>query len=440
MDIELLQRIIIDYQNKKNVILTSRDLRVDFVPNMAIGIVGSRRCGKTYRTHQLAGEMKAVKSPQDICRVQFNDHRLSNISAENLHVIDEAYYAIYPDKRGTEDVLFIFDEIHRINGWEDYILYLLEERTHKVVITGSTATLIRGQFASQLRGKILPIELYPFSYKEFLRHYQIKEDTVSSRGQSYLQNALKKYLKQGGFPGVLDIDEDRHIELLRTYWDTMLLRNIMEVHAKEHINISVLRYFADALVTRIGCPMTTTKLAKDMKTNGFNFSMETLYRYLSYLSDAYMINTVEIFSESERVRARNYKKVYCIDWALARAVSYGAGVDDTRALENLVYIELKRRGYDVSYYKTREGYEIDFVVTDNKKNMELIQVAFSLKDESVREREFRALAATAQYLKPKIVRVITFNEESLESKDETVIQVVPAWKWLIENKQKKENT
>lgn len=432
MDIELFQKIIIDYQEREGVALTRRDLRLDFIPNMAMGVVGSRRCGKTYRTHQLAREMGGVKSSENICRIQFNDHRIVNISGENLHVIDEAYYALYPDKREKEDVLFIFDEIHRIQGWEDYILYLLEVKTHKVIITGSTATLIRGQFASQLRGKIFPVELYPFSYKEFLRHYAIKEDAVSSKGQSYLQNALKRYLKQGGFPGLLDIPENRHVELLRTYWDTMLLRDIMESHEKEHINISVLRYFADALVTRIGCPMTTTQLAKNMKNNGFSFSMETLYRYLSYLSDAYMINTVEIFSESEKVRARNYKKIYCVDWALARAVSYGAGVDDTRALENLVYIELKRRGFDVSYYKTKEGYEVDFVVTRNKKEIDLLQVAFSLKDEVVKDREFRALATSAQYLKANNACVITFNEEKVEFVQGIEIRIVPVWKWLVD--------
>ncbi|MCK5344293.1 MAG: ATP-binding protein, partial [Candidatus Heimdallarchaeota archaeon] len=387
--------------------------------------------GKTYRTHQLVNEMNIARNKENVCRIQFNDHRVANIAAEKLHVIDDAYYAIYPDKRDREDVLFIFDEIHRIKGWEDYILYLLESKTHKVVITGSTATLIRGQFASQLRGKIFPVRLYPFSFKEFLRHYHVEVDYVSSKGQSYLQNTFKKYLNQGGFPGLLDIHEDRHIELLRTYWDTMLLRDIIEANEKSNINISVLRYFSDALVTRIGCPMTVTRIAENMKSYGFPFSMETLYRYLSHLSDAYMIDSVEFYSESEKVRARNYKKIYCVDWALARAVSYGVGIDDTRVLENIVYVELKRRGFDVSYYKTREGFEIDFVAVNKKKELELIQVAFGLEDKSAREREFRPLETAAKYLKAKKVSVITFNEEKSECLNGTAVQVVPVWKWLL---------
>jgi len=431
MTIELFQRIIIDYQSREKPKLTPRDLTLPFVPNMALGIVGTRRGGKTYRTHQLATELGNNIYPENICRVQFNDHRIVNIPSDQLHMIDEAYYALYPNKRYKEKVLFLFDEIHRVEGWEDYILYLLETETHQVVITGSTATLTRGQFASQLRGKILPVELFPFSFKEFTRHYHIKHDDISSKGRSYLQNALLKFLKQGGFPGLLDLQEDRHTELLRTYWDTMLLRDIIEAHQTENMNIAVLRYFSDALIARVGCPMTTSRLAENMKNAGLSFSKDTLYRYLSYLSDAYMIYNVEYYSESERIRARNYKKIYCIDWALAFSVSHGAGIDVTRALENMVYIELIRRGFQVYYYKTREGHEVDFVASDNQKRLELIQVAYSLEDESVRKREYRALKATASHLKTKSIKIITLNEEKEEIINGIVIDIIPAWKWLL---------
>ena len=434
MDIGLFQRVITDYQRSRKPPFTKRDLQLEFIPNMALGIVGSRRAGKTYRTHQLAAEMGAHADPTDICRIQFNDHRYINIRADELHIIDDAYYSLYPEKRNKSQILFIFDEIHRIDGWEDYILYLLESAHHRVVITGSTATLTRGEFASQLRGKIFPVELYPFSFKEFLRHYQIKEDVVSSEGRSFLQHGLQRYLQQGGFPGLLDIPEQIHPDLLRTYWDTMLLRDIIEAHHRENINITVLRYFADALIARIACPMTTARLAQNMKSAGFSFSQETLYRYLSYLSDAYMIDSVEIYAESERIRARNYKKIYCIDWGLAHAVSYGAGTDPTRALENMIYLELKRRGFTVNYYKTREGFEIDFVIKNQENQLELIQVSYSLDNDEIVNREARALISAGTYLGAGALTIITFNEE-FELKDESSvpIKVVPAWKWLLGN-------
>ena len=183
MNAEIFQRIILDYQQKEKDEFTKRELDIEFIPNMAIGIVGTRRCGKTFRTHQIAQEMKI----ENVCRIQFNDHRIINIISEKLNLIDDAYYGLFPDKRNKETVLFIFDEIHRIDGWENYILYLIESKFHKVVITGSTAALQRGEYSSALRGKFFPYELTPFSFREFLRHYKIEEDSVSSGGRDFLR-------------------------------------------------------------------------------------------------------------------------------------------------------------------------------------------------------------------------------------------------------------
>jgi len=431
--LEVLKRIIVDYQKKALPVLTQRDLKIEFIPNMATGISGIRRGGKTYRTHQLAIELERLGKKENICRVQFNDHRIINIPAKDLHVIDDAYYSIYPEKRENEDVFFIFDEIHRIKGWENYILYLLETSTHKIIITGSTASALKGEFASSLRGKLFPLELFPFSFNEYLRHHQAEIDTVSTKGRSFLQNSFQGYLKTGGFPGVYDIPEELREDLLRTYWDTMLLRDIIEAHNDENIDAALLRHFCDALISRVGCPMTTNKVSLNLKDSGFAFNQDKIYRYLKYVSDAYMLQTVEFFSESEKVRARNYKKVYCIDWALARAVSYGAGSDDTRLFENMIYIELKRRGRIVSYYSTREGFEVDFVSMDNRKEIELIQVSYSLDKTSVENREIRALLTAGKHLNAQKLTIITLNDEKTVKQDGMEIIIIPAWKWLLES-------
>jgi predicted AAA+ superfamily ATPase len=430
---DLIKNIILSYQNSDDINLTQRDLKLHFIPNMALGIVGSRRCGKTFRTHQLAVELRPEISKENICRIQFNDHRVKRIPVEKLHAIDDAYYLLYPAKRDSEKVLFIFDEIHRIEGWEDYILYLLENRKHMVVITGSTATLLKGQFASQLRGKIFPVEEFTFSFREFLRHYKVEIDCRTQKGQSFLLNTFDRYMKQGGFPGLLDIPEKLHVELLRTYWDTMLLRDIIEAHCDKDINIVILRYFTDSLVSRISCPMSISKLVTHMKDQGFKFAKGSLYDYLSFLSDAYMVETVDFYSKSERVRARNYRKVYCIDWALARAVCHGEGIDSSRVLENIVFIELRRRGFSINYYRTKQGYEIDFVVTKPGGEIELIQVAYSIEDAGVADREIRAIAESVLFLKAERATIITYNEKNNISNDSISINVVPVWSWLLES-------
>lgn len=428
--IETIKRIIIDYQKKDVPKLTKRDIKIEFIPNMAIGISGVRRGGKTYRTHQLAQELENAGKKENICRIQFNDHRIVNIPAKDLHIIDDAYYSIYPEKRENEEIYFIFDEIHRIKGWEDYILYLLETSTHKVIITGSTASTLRGEFASSLRGKLYPYELFPFSFREYLTHHDIEIDAVSTKGRSYLLNGLNGYLKTGAFPGIYDINEDLRESLLRTYWDTMLLRDVIEANNNENFDASLLRYFCDTLISRIGSPMTVNKITQNLKNAGFAFNQDKIYRYLKYISDAYMFHVVEFFSESEKIRARNYKKVYCIDWALAKAVSYGAGTDITRCFENMVFLELKRRGKNVSYYTTREGFEIDFVASDSRNNIDLIQVAYSIEKQSVESREIRALAIAGKHLNAKSLTVVTLNDEKKLNIDGLEIKIVPAWLWL----------
>ncbi len=431
MDKESIQKIILDYQTKYVEDITPRYLKIDFIPYMAAGITGVRRCGKTFRTHQLAEELASKGLRENICRIQFNDHRLISIPSTELHLIDSAYYALFPEKRNSEEVYFIFDEIHRIKGWEDYILYLIESKFHKVIITGSTATLQRGEYASALRGKLFPYELSPFSFGEFLRHYKIKENMKTTKECDLLLNNIKKYIEQGGFPGLFDIPENRHSEMLRTYWDTMILRDIIESHPEDNINVQLLRFFADSLVARIACPMTVNKLSENIQNAGLSFGKDTLYKFLAYLSDAYMIFPVEIYSASEKVRSKNYKKIYCADWALARAVSYAESIDDTRAFENLIYLELKRRGYAINYYKTREEHEVDFVISKKGRIEGLLQACYSLDKSEVKNREFRALVKSAQFLKTDNLSVITVDNEGVEVIDGLKINIYSAWKWLL---------
>lgn len=433
--LDTLQRIIADFHIRPLPALTPRDLKMRFVRDMSLTVVGARRSGKTFRTYQFINEhLQAGHGIRNVCRIQFNDHRLSGLSRDDLSMIDEAYYALYPEKRGVEEVLFVFDEIHRVEGWEDYILHLLDTTTHRVLITGSTSRLLRGAIASALRGKNLPVVLYPFSFREFLRHYRTEHDTVTSQGQSHLRKQVAHYLQQGGFPGLLDADESLHVEILQTYWDAMVLRDIIEAHPEASIPLPVFAHFAQALVARTSCPFTVRAIAGSLRDAGFSFSTETIYNYLRFLEEAFMVFTVPIYSRSEKVRQRNYHKVYMIDWALAQAVAPAEGVDISRQFENMVYLELRRRGWDVSYFRTRQGWEIDFVAvrkTGRTILRQLCQVAYSLKDKSVRERELRGLPETARYLGLKRATIVTFNDEEDFALDGIHITVIPAWKWLL---------
>jgi predicted AAA+ superfamily ATPase len=435
MSIAIFQKIISDFHSRTLPLLTNRESVVRFVRDMSLTIVGARRTGKTYRSYQFISEFLSQGGHiKNICRVQFNDHRLSGIKLQDLSSIEDAYYLLYPEKQGKETVYFIFDEIHRVEGWEDFILHLLDEPTHRVMITGSTSRLLSGDIASALRGKNLAIIQYPFSFSEFIAHYKITPDAISSRGQNQLRKAFQRYSQQGGFPGLLDAELDSHIDILQTYWDTMVLRDIIEAHPDSNISIAVFSYFAQALVVRNACPFTVRSLAESMRTAGLSFSTETIYDYLRFLEEAFMIFSVPIYSASEKVRQRNYSKVYVIDWALAQAIAPAEGIDATRQLENMVYIELRRRGYDVSYFRTRQGYEIDFIAInkkDKRRKPLIFQVSWSIKKEEVRERELRGIPETAAFLKTDHATVLTFDEEESIMSNGIRMDVLPVWKWMI---------
>ena len=435
MNLEPLQRLIADFHSRSLPHLTLRDRPLRFVRDMSLSIVGARRSGKTYRTYQFINEhLEAGGSIENICRLQFNDHRLSDLTKADLSAVDAAYYALHPEKRGREEVIFVFDEIHRIEGWEDYVLHLLDEPTHKVLITGSTSRLLRGEIASSLRGKNLAVTLFPFSFREFLRHYAVEPDTVSSSGQAHLRKMLLRYLRQGGFPGLLDADEQDHTEILQTYWDTMVLRDIIEAHPEAKLSIAVFSSFAQGLVARTACPFSVRAMAAGMRAAGLSFTTETIYDYLHFLEDTFMVFTVPVFSPSEKVRQRNYHKVYAIDWAMAQAIAPADGVGATRQLETMVYLELRRRGWDVSYFRTRQGWEIDFVAVQKRQPgsaMLICQVAYSIQDKEVRERELRGLPETARYLDVHHVTVVTFDEADSLTIDGIQVDIVPAWKWLL---------
>lgn len=431
-----ITQLILDFQKRKLPDLLNREMKISELPNAAIVITGARRSGKTYRTYQYISDLIAGGLQiENICRIQFNDNRLLNLTVGELNSITDSYYALYPEKYNVENVYFVFDEIHRIAGWEDYILALLDNPLHKVLITGSTSKLQSGEIASALRGKCIPHQLFPFSFKEYLAYRKIDFIKYDSKTIALLRKHIRLYLELGGFPGLYGLDEFKHLEMLQNYWDTMLLKDIIEAHPATRINVLSLTKFAAGLISRNACPMTITNIIKELKDYGVGVSEETIYKYLHYLEEAFMVYTVCFHSKSQKIIDRNYKKIYSVDWALADAVCSGEGMTDSRRLENLVFLQLKRKFRKISYFKTREGYEVDFV-TSNKESSrpELYQVSVSIKNKDVREREIRALTQSGVFLKANKCFIITLDDpQEIIKTDELDIVSIPVWKWLTEN-------
>ena len=273
---------------------------------------------------------------------------------------------------------------------------------------------------------------YPHSFKEFLHHYGVAPNVASNSGKSKVIHYFERYLSQGGFPGLLNLPQELHLELLQNYWDTMILKDIIEAHPNENINITTFHQFCESVLARIGRLISINKIVLELKQIQLRFSVENIYRYMEYLREAFLVYTVEIFSESAAVRTQNPKKVYTVDWALGYAVSPGTNRHITRAFENMIFLELKRRGYHISYYKTRQGFEVDFVAlmpTDTHPS--LIQVCYDIDDFEVRERELRGIHKSAKHLQSRENLIITKNHEEIIHINDIEVHIRPAWKWLL---------
>jgi uncharacterized protein len=433
----LIKEKILDFQRAELYPLTPREYEIVFIDGMSFSITGPRRSGKTFRTYQFVADYTAQgKSIENICRIQFNDHKLIKLKSEDLGLIDDTFYALYPEKKqNNEEIIFIFDEIHRIDGWEDYILYLLENRNHKIIITGSTSKLQKGEIASALRGKNFDRELLPFSFREYMKHHGHSCKAESSNEKAFARKLFDKYMHEGSFPGLLNVTPTAHDELLNNYWDTMLIRDIVEANSlKEKIDILQLERFALYLISRTACPMTVRKIIAGMKNDGYTISSAKAYSYLKYMEDAFMFFCVQYYSLSEKIRRCNYTKVYSIDWKLADTICAGGNIDITRQFENMIYLELRRQQLKISYFKTRDGFEVDFVTTSKKggSSPDLYQVCYDISASEVLERELRAIEKSYIYLNAASATIITLEEEKIiKIKHNISVNIIPAWKWLL---------
>ena len=429
---DTIKQIIIDFQERDMPLLVTRELKIKELRDTAVVITGARRSGKTYRTYQyIKQKISEGVCIENFCRLQFNDNRLLELT--DLNEIDAAFSELYPEKINTEKVYYVFDEIHRISGWEDYVLKLLDNPLNSVIVTGSTSKLLSGDIASALRGKCYPHNIFPFSFSEYLFYRNIKTELRGTKSVALIKSAFDDYLDCGGFAGLYGLDTHERLEMLQNYWDTMLIKDIIEAHPQDRINIEVFERFAAMLVNRNSCPMTVRPLVIELRNAGYQTSPDTIYRYLKYLKEAFMIYTVPFFTKSSKKIDLNYKKVYVIDWALADAIASGEGMTNSRRLENMVFLHLRQIYKKVSYFKTKQNYEVDFVVQAPKeKRPDLYQVSFSIDDKTVMERETRSLVKASAFLKSRNNYIITHNSKSKEiTVDGILIRIVQAHEWFL---------
>jgi len=395
---EVLQQKIADGLTISPPPFTRRDAHLPMVPGKAMAVIGMRRGGKTTFLWQcMADRIAAGAAREALLYINFEDERLVDLRPDDLTWLVEAYFRRFPHLRDAGQVGVFFDEIQTAPGWETFARRLMDTERADLFLTGSSARLLSREVATSMRGRAMEVLIHPFSFREALRHANAEPDRPFSRlpkaARSDLDGRLRDYLKTGGFPEAQSAPARDRAALLRTYVDVAILRDVIERH--DISNTVALRWLQRHLLANPASPFSIQKFYDALRSQGIPVSRDTLHAFLGHLEDTFLIRTVYLHTASERKRMVNPRKAYPVDPGLIPVYERTGKANTGRALETVVLVELERRGCEIAYFRTKDGYEVDFLSRDPEGDWTLIQVCADLSVSATREREVRALLAAA---------------------------------------------
>ncbi|SBV97531.1 conserved hypothetical protein [uncultured Dysgonomonas sp.] len=370
-------------------------VNVPVADSFATIITGIRRCGKSTLLLQLLR-----RDYQDAIYLNFDDIRLSGFEVGD-------FTRLHREIEKREIKVLFFDEIQVVEEWEKYVNQLLRDG-YKVFITGSNASMLSVELGTHLTGRHLSMELFPFSYSEFIQF----------KGLDNGEDAVIEYLKMGGIPEYV---KTGMAFILNTLVDDILMRDIAVRHSVR--DVVSLRQLTAYLITNIGNLVSANKLVGmfDIK------SAATFLEYFSFLKDSYLLEFMPMFSHSLKIQARNPKKVYVMDMGLYTENSISTSENMGRRLENLIFLHLRRKYKQIFYYKDRG--ECDFVAMEKNTIKEAIQVCLNINDENF-DREYNGLLEAMQNLGLKEGTIVTLNQSDRFEKDDIVINMIPIHQYL----------
>jgi hypothetical protein len=419
----------------KEVILENQELNIDNIiereniniplnTGLITTIIGSRRSGKTYLLYYLMQQLKKTGVPKEqIIFFNFEDERI-NFSGNNLDLIIQAYQEIYPKNKLSECYLF-FDEVQNVNQWEKFIRRLFDFKTKNIFITGSNAKFLSAEIATELRGRTVTFTVYPFSYKEFLNSFHVPVNMNTQANRAMMINMAEKFLYEGGFPELVNLDKSLKIKVLQQYFNVMIYRDIVERFTIS--NPEVLKYFIKKIFASVTVPLSVNKIYNDLKSMGYKISNKYLYEYMEHCNDIFLTRNIARFNFSTIKQAKSDKKVYVVDNGLLSAIDFQVSDNRGKLLENMVVMEFLKHNKEILYY--RDNYECDIILKE-ETDFQAIQIAWSIKENDTRLREIRGLQHACKALGKKQGTIITFDEEEKIEFDSFTINVAPFYKYF----------
>lgn len=376
-----------------------------------IALTGIRRCGKSTLLKQI------MQDKSEWCYVNFEDERLLDFKAQDFEILNEVLIEVYGPSK-----IYFFDEIQNVERFETFVRRL-QDNGKKAVITGSNASLLSKEFGTRLTGRYKSFEVYPFSFREFLRFKKIrveKGDFYVAEKKVALIKLFEEYLLSGGLPEYL---RNKDKDYVRTLYENILYRDIITRYSLKREKL--IKELVNILVTNTSSRFTYNSLKK---TLGLANAI-TVKEYISYLSNSYLFFELLKFSYSVKQQLSSPRKIYLIDSAFNEVCGLNFAQNKGKILENTVFVELKRKGKEIYYYANKN--ECDFVIKDGTKVTGAIQACHTM-DDANRERELNGLLEALNTFNLKKGLILTHEQtEELTIKGKKII-ILPAFRWIIE--------
>jgi hypothetical protein len=392
-----------------------------------------RRSGKTsFLAEQRSARLNSGVAAESQLLLLLEDERLAGITVSDLGWLIEEHARRFPQAYERGDVALYLDEIQSVPGWEGLVRRMIDAGGIQMFVTGSSARLLSKEVATSLRGRAMEVLIHPFSFREALRHAgtEPEPDAVPGAGPTaaVLHQHLRRYLVEGGFPEAQGVDPRDRAALLAGYVDVVVLRDVIDRHAVS--NPLALRWLQRQLLANPGGGFSINKHYDTLRSQGLRVGKDTLHEYLAHLEDAFLVRTVSLHTASERRRMVNPRKAYPVDPGLISLFERSGRRHRGRALETVVLLELERRGWEVSYLRTEQGWEVDFFAHRAGEAPMLVQVCLETSQDATWERELRSLQAAGALYRDASLWLITLDPSPPRRLPDGVVWA-SATSWLL---------
>ena len=376
----------------------------------AVIISGLRRVGKSTLLAQMAHKL----GKDTFYYINFEDDRFLGFQAQDANDLYQSLVEVFGERK-----IFIIDEIQNVEGWEHFVRRFMDWG-FKFYISGSNAALLSRELGTRLTGRHVPLELFPFSFREYLQfrgQSGIKPNHLTTVEKAQLNASLDAYIQEGGIADALKYSE---LSILKTLYEDVLFRDIATRYRLE--SVQALKELGFLLMSNPSGLVSFNKLKEHLRLGSVN----TVSNYVENLENSWLLFTTRLYDFSVKRQQVAAKKVYGIDTGLVNAVGFHFSPNIGKLMENLVFLALRRRTKEIFYYVTAGGYEVDFYLPEKR---ELIQVSQHLNNPATREREVRALEDANKALDPKSLLILSNeNEDPIKiGKKEILVRAIPEW-------------